>query len=393
MRVRIWFSSALTVVFAAGCAADTSPSAADPTPAAPAPSAEPSPSGSKPAARLGKVKLADVAELAQPVGMAVRKGDDALYVIEQEGKVKSVKGGQTDDVLDVTALTGSGGERGLLGIAFSPDGKRLYLYHTAKDGTIILAEYPVTAEGSVDASGRREVLRQAHPRSNHNGGQLAFGPDGHLYLGLGDGGGAGDPDRAGQDLGTWLGKILRIDPKASGGKPYTVPKDNPFVGEAGAKPEIWAYGLRNPWRFSFDAETGDLWIGDVGQDKWEEVNFQPGDSRGGENYGWSAREGSHPFRSDKPVGVNPVHEYPLRENGQCSVIGGHVYRGSAVPGLAGRYVFADFCAGWIKAFTRGGGAPVTLLRNVNSVSALGVDGAGELYVLSLNGTLQKLVPA
>ncbi|MDX6743639.1 PQQ-dependent sugar dehydrogenase [Actinocorallia sp. A-T 12471] len=388
MRVRIWFSSALTCLFAAGCAADTSPTDAAPSP---------SPSASAPASqapqRLGKVKLVDVAEAAQPVGMAVREGDDALYVIEQEGRVVKVTDGKAEPVLDLVSLTGSGGERGLLGIAFSPDGKRLYLYHTAKDGKIVLAEYPVGADGAIDASARRVVLQQPHPRTNHNGGQLAFGPDGHLYLGLGDGGGGGDPDRTGQDLGTWLGKILRIDPTASGGKPYSVPEDNPFVGKRKAKPEIWAYGLRNPWRFSFDAETGDLWIGDVGQDKWEEVNFQPGDSKGGENYGWSAREGSHAFHSEEPVGVEPVHEYALRENGQCSVIGGHVYRGSAIPGLTGRYVFADFCAGWVKAFTRDGGDPVTLLSNVNSVSAFGVDVSGELYVLSLNGTVQRLAPA
>ncbi|GAB2833878.1 PQQ-dependent sugar dehydrogenase [Actinocorallia aurea] len=391
MRVRIWFSSALTCLFAAGCAADTSPTEAAPSPPASAPGTASEPGSGSAAPQ--KVKLVDVAEAAQPVGTAVRKGDDALYVIEQEGRVLAVRDGAAEPVLDLVSLTGSGGERGLLGIAFSPDGKRLYLYHTAKDGKITLAEYPVGSDGAIDAAGRRVVLEQPHPRTNHNGGQLAFGPDGYLYLGLGDGGGAGDPDRTGQDRGTWLGKILRIDPAASGGKPYTVPKDNPFVGESGAKPEIWAYGLRNPWRFSFDAETGDLWIGDVGQDAWEEVNFQSGTSQGGENYGWSAREGRHAFHSEKPVGIEPLHEYALRENGQCSVIGGQVYRGNALPSLRGRYVFADFCAGWVKAMSRDDPNPVTLLENVNSVSAFGTDASGELYVLSLNGTVQRLAPA
>ncbi|MEO3786393.1 PQQ-dependent sugar dehydrogenase [Actinocorallia sp. B10E7] len=344
----------------------------------------------------GKVRLAELAEVEQPTGMAVRKGDPALYVIEQPGRVRTIRDGKLapEPVLDLTSMVGSGGERGLLGIAFSPDGKYVYLDYTAENGTITVVEYPVQGDGSVRAAGRRVLLEQPHPRSNHNGGQLAFGPDGHLYISLGDGGGAGDPDDNGQNLGSLLGKILRIDPR--GGEPYKVPADNPFAGRAGARPEIWAYGLRNPWRFSFDRETGDLWIGDVGQDDWEEVDFQPASSRGGENYGWPLREGSHEFRSGQRAGVVPIHEYKLHQNNECSVIGGYVYRGERLTGLKGNYVYADFCAGWVKSFGQVGGKARdhrTLLEGLSNVSAFGQDGSGELYVLSLNGQIYRMEPA
>ncbi|MEO5876944.1 MAG: PQQ-dependent sugar dehydrogenase, partial [Streptosporangiaceae bacterium] len=311
-----------------GCSNDPEP-AASTTPAA-------GPATAAPAPAAGKLKLVEVAKADKPVGMALRTGDDTLYVIEQPGRVRAIRDGRlvSAPVLDLTGQVGSeGNEQGLLGLAFSPDGRYVYFDYTGKDGDTRVVEYPVAAGGSIDAGARREVLTQKQPFANHNGGQLAFGPDGFLYIGLGDGGSGGDPQGNGQNLGTWLGKILRIDPR--GGSPYRVPASNPFVKKAGAKPEIWAYGLRNPWRFTFDSQTGDLWIGDVGQDAYEEVDFQPAGSAGGENYGWSAREGSHKFKSDKPVGKDPVFDYKLHEGNACSVIAGPVYHGSLLPGLAG----------------------------------------------------------
>lgn len=391
MHRSFWFVAvAAAGVLLAGCAGDESvnerPSSASSGPS----------TGPQAGAVPGKVKLTELAELEQPTGLAVRKGDPALYVIEQPGRVRAIRDGKAvaEPVLDLTSVVGSGGERGLLGIAFSPDGKYLYLDHTAKDGTITVVEYPVQDDGTVRPQDRRVVLEQPHPRTNHNGGQLAFGKDGYLYISLGDGGGAGDPDGNGQNLGSLLGKILRIDPR--GGEPYKVPADNPFVDKAGAKPEIWAYGLRNPWRFSFDSKTGDLWIGDVGQDDWEEVDFQPASSKGGENYGWPLREGSHEFRSGDRAGVLPIHEYKLHENGECSVIGGHVYRGERLRGMEGRYLYADFCAGWVKSFEQADGKARghhTVLTDLSNVSAFGQDASGELYVLSLNGQVFRMDPA
>jgi len=392
MHRSLWFVSVLAAgVLLAGCAGDERVTDSPPSASAGKDTSRQAAPGGEP----GKVKLTELAEVEQPTGLAVRKGDPSLYVIEQPGRVRAIRDGRLVDrpVLDITSLVGDGGERGLLGIAFSPDGRYLYLDHTAKDGTITVAEYPVQEDGSVRAKDRRVVLEQPHPRTNHNGGQLAFGPDGLLYISLGDGGGAGDPDKNAQNLNSLLGKILRIDPR--GGEPYKVPEDNPFVGRPGARPEIWAYGLRNPWRFSFDRETGDLWIGDVGQDAWEEIDFQPASSKGGENYGWPLREGSHEYRSGKREGVVPVHEYRLHENGECSVIGGHVYRGERLAGMRGRYLYADFCSGWVKSFRLEDGKAQdhhTSLENLSNVSAFGQDAEGELYVLSLNGQIYRRPP-
>ncbi|MFP5377397.1 MAG: PQQ-dependent sugar dehydrogenase [Acidimicrobiia bacterium] len=212
---------------------------------------------------------------------------------------------------------------------------------------------------------------------------------------MGDGGHGGDPDGNAQDLGTLLGSILRIDPRPSGGRPYTVPPDNPFAGRPGARGEIWAYGLRNPWRFSFDAATGALWIGDVGQADREEVNMAPPGSRGGENYGWDLFEGTLPFEGDDPAGlVPPVYDYG-REDGNCAVTGGYVYRGERLPALRGRYVFADFCRGEVLALVDGdGGMQARALGpRLESVASFGEDAARELYVLSLAGALFRLDPA
>ena len=214
--------------------------------------------------------------------MAVRSGDTALYVAEKTGKVVAVRDGIVDPVpmLDLSEEVSLGGEQGLLGLAFSPDGRDVYVNFTDTNGDTHITGYAMRG-GQADTATRRDLLVVDQPYSNHNGGNLVFGPDGYLYIGLGDGGSGGDPQGNGQSLSTLLGKMLRIDPTPFGDRPYRIPTDNPFVGHVAARPEIWAYGLRNPWRYSFDRLTGDLWIGDVGQSAWEEVDVQPSDSPGG----------------------------------------------------------------------------------------------------------------
>jgi glucose/arabinose dehydrogenase len=344
----------------------------------------PSPSSS--ASTRPAIALTKVADVGEPVATAARGSD--LYVADQSGLVVALRGGSgpPETVLDITNLTDSSGEQGLLGIAISPDDGFVYLDYTDLNGDTNVDELALTPRG-VDASTRRRVLFMKQPFPNHNGGQLAFGPDGYLYIGLGDGGSGGDPQDNGQSLDTLLGKILRIDPQPGEGSPYTIPGDNPFVGHAGARPEIWAYGLRNPWRFSFDTETGDLWIADVGQGEWEEIDHQPADSPGGENYGWSRLEGTHLFSSlggsGRPAGaVDPVYEYD-HSGGRCTVIGGYVYRGQAIPGLQGTYLFTDFCGGLIIGLPTSSGKAFLLDAGPTSISSFGEDSAGELYVLVL----------
>jgi glucose/arabinose dehydrogenase len=333
----------------------------------------------------GKLRLTKIAELDRPVAFAVRADDRRLYVAEQGGKLRTSTG---DTIVDLSDEVSGGNEQGLLGVAFHPTGRWLYLDWTDTAGTTHVTEW---AYDGKKATARRDVLTQKQPYANHNGGQLAFGPDGHLYIALGDGGSGGDPQGNGQDLGTLLGKILRIDPR---GKPYKIPEDNPFVGKEGARREIWAYGLRNPWRFGFDRETGDLWIGDVGQNRWEEVDYQPAGSEGGENYGWNVREGKERFSEGKAAElVDPVIVYPLNEGGNCSVITGYVYRGTKIDWLRGQFLYGDFCAGWIKA------APVEELDQgaevgrVEQLSSFGEGLDGELYALSLAGPLYRIDPA
>ncbi|MEU6710471.1 PQQ-dependent sugar dehydrogenase [Nonomuraea sp. NPDC046802] len=334
----------------------------------------------------GELRFTRIADLEQPVAFAVRHGDDRLYVAEQTGRLRTTDG---DTVIDLSGEVSGGNEQGLLGVAFHPSGRWVYLDWTDADGHTHITEWAY--DGS-KATGRRDVLVQEQPFANHNGGQLAFGPDGHLYIALGDGGSAGDPQGNGQDLGTLLGKILRIDPR--GGRPYGVPDDNPFVGEKGAKPEIWAYGLRNPWRFSFDRGSGDLWIGDVGQNAWEEVDRQPAGSKGGENYGWNLREGKSPFRDGKGRDlVDPVIVYPLKEGGNCSVIAGYVYRGEKIPWLRGQFLYGDFCAGWIKAAPADRLDDAAEVGKVEQLSSFGQGPDGELYALSLQGPIYRIEAA
>jgi glucose/arabinose dehydrogenase len=338
-----------------------------------------------------------VATLEQPLAMAVRSGDPRLYAAQKTGRVVAVRDGRVDPVpvLDLTAQVSLGGEQGLLGLAFSPSGEHLFVNYTDTNGDTHVTGYAMR-QGRADPATRRDVLFVDQPYANHNGGNLVFGPDGYLYIGLGDGGSGGDPQGNGQSLSTLLGKMLRIDPRPSGERAYGIPPDNPFIDRADARPEIWAYGLRNPWRYSFDRETGDLWIGDVGQSAWEEVDVQPSESPGGENYGWNLMEGDHPYDdADPPSGaVRPVFEYS-HEDGGCTVTGGYVYRGESIPDLYGAYVFADFCLGNLEALRLQDGRVVdhrVLGPVVPNLSSFGEDARGELYAMSLGGALYRLAP-
>jgi glucose/arabinose dehydrogenase len=356
-------------------------------------------------AQLGaaRVKLTPVARVDDPTAFATRQGDSAFYITEQVGRVRAVRDGQvaSQPVIDLTNVVGSGGERGLLGLAFSADGTKLYVHYTNTSGDTRLDEYTMSG-ATADPGSRRQLLAAPGLQPNHNGGQLSFGPDGMLYLALGDGGGAGDagnghaPGGNGQSLDTLLGKILRIDPQPSGGRQYTIPADNPFAN-GGGQPEIWAYGLRNPWRFTWDRETSDLWIADVGQNEWEEIDFVAGGRAAGLNFGWNRLEGNHEFSGDPPSNaVPPIFEYPLGSGGTCAAIGGYVYRGSKIPELTGAYLYTDYCASSIRAIVQEGGR-VTDQRELgvsgNQVTAFGEDQNGELYILSQGDGLQRIDPA
>jgi glucose/arabinose dehydrogenase len=370
----------------------------------------------------GQVELQQLAEVDQPVAFAARAGDPALYIAEREGRIRRIeivttsrrRSGSTTPVttqtftiertpvLDISdEVVSEGQEQGLLGLAFSTDGNRLYVAYTGADSRQYLDEYPMGAERP-DSTERREILVVDDFAPNHNGGQLAFGPDGFLYWAMGDGGGGGDPQDTGQDPNDLLGSILRIDPDVldDAAQPYAVPDGNPFAGGGGA-PEVWAYGLRNPWRFSFDRITGDLWIADVGQGEVEEIDFLPAtdDGRGagrGANLGWSNLEGDQSFEGrDAPEGaVPPVHVYG-RDRG-CSVTGGFVYRGDRIPEMVGAYIYGDFCEGEVRALVVDEGEVVddrVLGLSVPNLSSFGQDPEGELYALSLDGPVYRLVPA
>jgi glucose/arabinose dehydrogenase len=396
-RRRRGFALALTAITLCGaCEGTTTPSDAT----SPSPSARTSSTAAaSPAPKLAAVRihLVQVATLEQPVAMAVRSEDTALYIAEKTGTVMAVRDGSVDPVpvLDLTQQVSLGAEQGLLGLTFSPSGRDLFVNYTDTKGDTRVTEY-VMRDGRADPATRRDVLVVDQPYSNHNGGNLVFGPDGYLYIGLGDGGSGGDPQGNGQSLSTLLGKMLRIDPRSSGGRAYGIPPDNPFVDRLDARPEIWAYGLRNPWRYSFDRLTGDLWIGDVGQSAWEEVDVQPSGSPGGENYGWNAMEGDHPYGGAGPPAhaVRPVFEYS-HKGGGCTVTGGYVYRGESIPDLYGAYVFADFCLGQLEALRLQDGQVIdhrVLGPVVSNLSSFAEDARGELYAMSLGGALYRLAP-
>jgi glucose/arabinose dehydrogenase len=343
-----------------------------------------------------RVTLTEVAhDLASPVAFATRANDDRYYIVEQGGRVRIVDHGETveEPVLEVDVSGGN--EQGLLGLVFSPDGTKLYVDYTDPDGDTRVAEYAVDGDVA-DVATRRELLFVEDPYPNHNGGELTFGPDGMLYITLGDGGAAGDPQQRAQDLGQLFGKIMRIDPEPNGSAPYSIPADNPFVDQPGARPEVWMYGLRNPWRFSFDRATDDVWIGDVGQNAWEEVDFAATGAGAGSNWGWDAREGTHAFEGPLPAGARePIFELS-HDDGNCSVTGGYVYRGAAIPALRGAYVFADYCVGELTALVQRDGAladQALLDVETSEVTSFGEDAAGELYVLSRSGSIFRIDPA
>jgi glucose/arabinose dehydrogenase len=323
-------------------------------------------------------------------------GSGRLFVVEQPGRIRVLEGQALlpAPFLDITKQVLSGGERGLLGLAFHPDYRRngrFFVNYTRKpDGATILAEYRRGATATSALQAERILLIVPQPYANHNGGMVAFGPDGYLYIGLGDGGSKGDPDNRAQNPNDFLGKILRID--VDRGDPYGIPIDNPFA-KAGGRPEIYALGLRNPWRFSFDLTTGDLLAADVGQYKWEEINLVV---RGG-NYGWRAMEGAHCFHPSTDCRTTmfslPISEY-FHDNGRCSITGGYVYRGRVIPSLVGAYVYGDFCSGEVFALHKGGtgNEPRQILKSQLLISSFGEDAAGELYVLDHKGGVYRLSP-
>lgn len=334
--------------------------------------------------------LVEVARVASPTAIVSTPGDPpALYITQQEGRIWRVASGRTELALDITDRVAAGGEKGLLGMSFAPtwpSDPRVFVNYTSAKGGL----HTVVASFTVDGTSHRGapdsevlVLRFDQPYPNHNSGPVHFGPDGYLYVTTGDGGSGGDPQGNGQNLGVLLGKILRLDVSVS---PYRVPPDNPFVGKPGARPEIWAYGVRNPWGVSFDAGT--LWFADVGQNAWEEVNV--GES--GANYGWNRMEGTHCYRTevcDRSGLTMPVAEYG-HDLGQ-SITGGVVYRGPSIPVLDGRFVYADFLTGrlWV---VRRGEAPVLLTTLPMSPSSFGVDSGNRLHVADYQGVIWRIDP-
>jgi glucose/arabinose dehydrogenase len=347
-----------------------------------------------------EVTLTQVAEADTPTSLVTRPGSDTLYVSERAGRVRPMVDFQLGDpIVDIVDEVVTNSEQGLLDLEFSPDGNTLYLsYNVPPDGDTRIAAYTMNGD-TVDPASRRELLAVDQPFPNHKGGDIEIGPDGFLYIGLGDGGAGGDPLGNGQNTNVLLGKILRIDPtQPAGGKQYGIPPGNPFADGQGGAPEVWAYGLRNPWRFTFDPRNDDLWIADVGQGQWEEIDLLPAASGGGggANLGWNEMEGSHSFQggSNPDGGVLPIFEY---DHGQgCSITGGVIYRGTGVPGLAGAYLFTDYCNGTIRAVRAQDGA-VSEERVFDAegtgLVAFGEDAAGEAYVMSLDGPIYRLDPA
>lgn len=349
------------------------------------------------------ITLKKLGSFDQPVAMAQRPGDSTFYIVQKSGTIVAFANGKKGrTILDISSEVSTSSEQGLLALTFSPNGKKMYVYFTSATGTgaagdDVLREYAYAAGQAVTSTGR-EIFRFPDPYPNHNGANLAFGGDGYLYFGLGDGGSGYDPQNRAQNLDSPFGKMFRLDPTPSGSNQYTVPPTNPYKSSSGTKALVWAYGLRNPWRWSFDRSTKDLWIGDVGQDNWEEIDFQPASDRGGDNYGWALMEGNHPAKSGAtpPSGHHrPIYEYD-HSNGNCSVTGGYVYRGTKIRNLQGAYLFADFCAGRLRAFTMHNSAATNsrfLGPTVGQLSSFGQDAAGELYVFSLAGDFYEIVPA
>lgn len=343
--------------------------------------------------------------LTKPVDLQAPPGDTSrVFIVEKTGAIRVVKDGQLlpRAFLDISSRVSGGSEQGLLGLAFHPQyasNRKFYVDYTDRSGDTRVVEFLTSDDPDSASATEREILFVDQPASNHNGGQIAFGPDGYLYVALGDGGGANDQFGNGQNLSTLLAKILRIN--VDSGSPYSIPADNPFVGRAGERGETWDYGLRNPWRFSFDGTNGDLYIADVGQDLWEEVDYEPA-GLGGRNYGWNTMEGLHCFpgpNCDTTGLTLPVAEYGHGDG--CSITGGYVYRGTALPELAGIYFYGDFCTGIVRSFRIAGGIATdprdwtSVLRTqsggaMEQLSSFGRDARGELYLLLLTGDVYRM---
>ena len=371
----------------------TVPNTSDPSTSMPteAPSTEPPPSASTfPDPNAYQWQMI-ASGLQRPVDLQP-DGSGRLFIIEKAGRIRIIENEQllNEPFLDITDRVGSrGNEQGLLGLAFHPQYEEngwFYVNYTDTNGDTVLARFQVSSDANrSDPGSELRLLGVDQPYPNHNGGALAFGPDGYLYAGLGDGGAAGDPQGNAQSLDTLLGKILRLD--VDSGEPYAIPGDNPFGNE------IWAYGLRNPWRLSFDTATGDLYIGDVGQGEWEEIDFLAAGSAGGANFGWDHREGAHDYEGGGPADmIDPVAEYSHPEGG-CSVSGGYVYRG-AMPEWNGIYLYGDYCTGIIWGLFRSvAGWQEQQLFDVDvTITSFGQDENGEVYLVSDSGSIHRLVP-
>jgi glucose/arabinose dehydrogenase len=392
-------AAAVVASCGSGSAATPEPTTQASTPTATA-TTSPTPTAT-PAQRRG-VRLQQIGRFDSPLYVTAPPGDRRrVFVVEQDGRIRVLVGGKVrrQPFLDISSRVTSGGEQGLLSMAFAPDyaqSGRFYVYYTDRASDQRVVEYRRATPERANPGSARLVLQMADSEVNHNGGLLLFGPGGHLYIGTGDGGGAGDQHGGrgnAQNLGSLLGKILRIDPTPSGGRPYGIPENNPFRGRAGARDEIYSYGLRNPWRFSFDRATGDLTIGDVGQNAVEEISFIR-DGRGA-NFGWRPFEGRSRFRSGESA---PGHIRPVitRTHGQgwCSITGGVIVRDPGLPGLRGRYVFGDYCKARILSARllpgRARDVRATRLR-VSSLSSFGEDARGRVYATSLEGPVYRLV--
>jgi glucose/arabinose dehydrogenase len=355
----------------------------------------------------GVPTLSRVGNFAEPTYLTAAPGDSQrLFVVERQGTIRVLHHdtAQARPFLDLRGQIQTGFvEQGLLSMAFDPQyaaNGRFFVYFTNPNGDIRIVRYKVSSDrDSADEATADTILRVAHPgQSNHNGGQLQFGPDNMLWLGTGDGGGGGDPDGNGQNKHALLGKLLRLD--VSGASGYTIPANNPFATDTSGAREVWSYGLRNPWRFSFDRQTGDLYIGDVGQNRYEEVDVSTTSAQRGRgvNFGWNIMEGLHCYPNDPctTIGQLPVVEYPHLGNA-CSITGGYVYRGSALPDLAGNYFYADYCDGSVHSIqyptNTTPGDWTTLLSPGGSISGFGQDARGELYILQLTGPVWRIVPA
>jgi glucose/arabinose dehydrogenase len=357
-----------------------------------------------PPAPADGLQLVQVASgLSAPLYLTAPDGDTRLFIVEQPGRIRIVRSEAlvAQPFLDITAKVSSGGERGLLSVAFHPSyatNGYFYVNYTDLAGDTRIERYRVSAANPdlADGASAELVLAVAQPYANHNGGLVLFGPDGMLYVGMGDGGSAGDPHGYGQSKATLLGKLLRLDVDNTGGAPYAIPPSNPFVGEAGSRGEIWGLGLRNPWRFAFDRAAGTLYVADVGQSSREEISVVPA-TRAGVNYGWKVLEGSvcYGAASCNSDGLErPVVEYSHGDG--CSITGGFVYRGQRIPGLAGHYFYSDYCAGFLRSFRYVDGVVSDERQwdvgSAGSVLSFGEDAERELYVLSANGRVYRLDP-